>query len=285
MNNKIVFTDYCVVVKLTDNSSTTIQANKYLQDLEKQLGNDKYGVFYSTTKKAFYITDDGVDYDVVLTGKDEECLNTEKYTPLVNNLLYLAGKHRRLCNENNAKLVRETKILAMENSNYEDIEDVEDLKLYIDYLKNTAYKKAKTREEKETIQTKMVGIRLLIKRKEREDDSRIPSPLDLKSYLEKFVYSVTNRVNRLDRSEKIKILDKTKKIVQDYKKLNDINQGRRIALFGSGNLANNILDRIDEIEDYLDRKLSPEHNPLTNELNQIMGELEEFVDDKNHGAK
>ncbi len=53
MNNKIVFTDYCVVVKLTDDSSTTIQANKYLQDLEKQLGNDKYGVFDSTTKKAF----------------------------------------------------------------------------------------------------------------------------------------------------------------------------------------------------------------------------------------
>jgi hypothetical protein len=272
-----VFTDYNVVVVFKGAETTTISTNKYIQDLEKKIGNDANGVFYSVNRNTFSITEDNTDFDVVLPDKDEDSLNTKEYTPLVKNLLYLAAKHRKISDEKNKVIVRETKIKAMENSNYEDIEDVEDLELYLDYLRNEALKKAKTTEEKETIQTKIIGIALLIKRKTKEDDNRIPSPLDLKSYIERFVYDVTNKSNKLTRKEKLMILNKTKKIVIDYKKLMDVGF--------SSNLPISILDRIDEVEDYLDKKLGINSNQLENQLTHIMDELAVYVDEKKPGAK
>lgn len=277
MNNRIVFTDYNVVVVFKGTDTTTISTNKYIQDLEKKIGNDANGVFYSVNRNTFSITEDNTDFDVVLPDKDEDSLTTKEYTPLVKNLLYLAAKHRKISDEKNKVIVRETKIKAMENSNYEDIEDVEDLELYLDYLRNEALKKAKTTEEKETIQTKIIGIALLIKRKTKEDDNRIPSPLDLKSYIERFVYDVTNKSNKLTRKEKLMILNKTKKIVIDYKKLMEVGF--------SSNLPISILDRIDEVEDYLDKKLGINSNQLENQLSHIMEELAVYVDEKKPGVK
>ena len=284
MNDKIVFTEYNVVVKSLNNKTTTIPTAKYLQDLDKKIGNDNNGVFFSTSKNTFYITDDGHDYDVVLPDRDENSLETKNYTALVNNLLYLAAKHRKLSDANNKKIVRETKIKAMENSNYEDIEDVEDLELYLDYLKKEALKNAKSNEEIITIQTKIIGITLLIKRKSKVDDNRIRSSLDFKEYFDKFARESMFRTNKLERRERLATLNKIKGIVKDYKKLNDINQGRKSPMFNRY-LAVSLLDRINEVETFLDKKSGIITNPFEIKLTEIMEELKEYADKDKAGVK
>lgn len=278
MNDCIVFTNYNITVKYTDAFQETFPTNKFLEILEKKLNDNKYSIFYSENKRIFYITYDGRDYDVVLPAIDQKSLESNNFTPLVNNLLYLAAKKRNIIYSNNKEAVRETKIKAMENSNYEDIEDVEDLRLYLDYLKNTALKKATKQEDIETIQTKIISISLLIKRKTRDDDNRIQSPLDLKSYMEKFVYEVMDKVNKLDNKDKKMILSKTSKILKEYKKYINYSFGNK-RIFNNKYLPVNILDMINEVEGFLDHKLGAFINPLHSELSQIMNELEELTNE------
>lgn len=272
MNNKLVFTNHAVVVRFIGDDTDTIPADKYLQEFEKKLNNDDCSIFFSMTRKAFYITEDGIEFDVVLPDDDEKSLNNNMLTPLISNLIYLVKKYKGISEEKNVKAVKEAKIKAMENSNYEDIEDVEDLELYLDYLKTTVVKTAKTREEKCTLITKMIGIFLLIKRKKKEDDSKIPSPLDLRLYLEGFVSEVTNKSERLERSKKIALLNKVQGIVMDYKKINDILQGKRFSLDGGISLTISFLNRIDEVE-----KIFRPSSQIEKDLSQIMEELKEFA--------
>ena len=284
MNNKMVFTDNNLVVLLRGSNISSILAVDLIKHLESHLKNQSDGVYYNPRNKTFFILYSGYEYEVFLTDNDENELGFNRYTPLVKNLLYLAAQKKKIEEEESAKVVKETKIDAMEKSNYEDIEDIDDLRLYLDYLYKVSLKKARSREEKETVQAKIVGVRLLIKRKERQSENRILSPIDLKTYVERFVSDTTKRVNKLKRNEKLMILNKTKKIVEEYKKYNDINLGIKAGIFTNPYIALSILDKVDEIEAFFKSK-SDDMETNDNELTQIMSELEGFVDKQHTGVR
>ena len=286
MNNKIVFNENGIVVKITDGKNEVIKVDKYLNYFDSNLNskNRDYYVFFNSNKNIFYITDNSKDYEVILNDDDQKTLENKEYSILVKNLLYLAAKSKKIATERNKKEVIATKINAMEQSNYEDIEEVEDLELYRNYLINNKLKLAKTKEDILTIQTKIIGISLLIKRLTREEDSKIETSLDLTSYLNSFIDYVKSGLRAVDsRSNKLKILNFTKGIINDYKKCMDLKHKNDLIVRINKYLPVKLLNKIDTVELFLDRAISLS-NGAEKELNDIKSDIEAHINVKN-GAK
>ena len=213
--NRLVFTDWYTVII---NNYNEVPLSKFLRELEKKLKTKEYNVYYDENTMKFIITYNGIDYEVILPINSQKSLNSKQYTPLVLKLLLLATNEEIYSDIANKQAVRETKIKEMNDSFYEDIETIEDYELYLDYLKK-ALTKAKTVEEKNTINTKIASIVNIINNMKKEEKQRKENPLNLQLHINRFIYNIIKELDKINEKDRKIIGVELKKIILDYYKI------------------------------------------------------------------
>ena len=269
--NLIVFTDWNRVVITTKNENGENICEKsisnYLKYIEKLLHSNKYNVLYDSVNKKFTIIDDGIYYDVLLPDAEEESLITGNYTSLALSLLLLAIKEKKYNDQDELKRVKEAKINAIIDSDYEDMGDIEDQNMYLEYLKESL-KYANTKEEKNTIKTKILYLSdiILKEKKEREEDTI--NPLRLQNRTLYLLFELICESKRLSLKDREMINNKIKKVLLDYRKtvLNYYNSKKNTLVVGKPTIQFSTLRQIVEIEEII-------RNLYLKGMNNIISEL------------
>ncbi len=248
-NNQIVFTDWYTASINNDSEHYEIPVPKFLKELEKKLESTDYNVFYEENQKRFYITYCGVDYNVLLNKGEQLKLSSGEFSPLILKLFWLAKLEKKYNDEKALQEVRIAKIKAIEESDYEDLDTLEDHELYLEYLENSL-KKAKTSKEKNAINTKIAYIVPKIRELKKNEKQQQDNPLNLQLYINRFIYNILAQIEQLDEAERTKMAAKLKKILLDFKKIvDDYNKKKDTGLFiGNPLLPMEILERIIDVE-------------------------------------
>ncbi len=281
--NTIAFTDWYMVIINSKNKNMEIPVPKFLKELEKKINSSDYNVFYNDKKKCFIITYDGDDYTVVLNQKEQNELANKNYTPLILKLMLLASLEKKASDEMASQAVKKQKLKAIIESDYENIESLEDYELYLEYLKESL-QKAKSIEDKNTINTKIACILSIIERMKKEEKEKEDNPLDLKLHINRFVYNILRQIDKLDDKNKKIIALELKRILIDYKQIVDDYNSRNDTsmIIGNPMVPMEILERIIDVEYKLkvllkNRELS---SFVDTKLNSIEDELAEVINNK-----
>lgn len=248
-NNKIVFTDWYEVIINSNKGKTEIPVPRFLRELDRRLEKEDFSISFYEDNKEIFIIYDGIEYKVILNRTEQEKLESGEYSPLILKLLWLASKEKRYNDEQALQAVRKTKIEAIIKSNYEDLETVEDYELLLEYLQ-LALKKSKTPEEKNANNTKIANVVQIIKSMKQEEEEKKENPLNLKMYINKFIYNALGQVEQLDPKNRGVLAQELKKIIIDFKKqVEDYNKKKEAGLFlGNPMVPMNILERIIDVE-------------------------------------
>ena len=282
-NNQIVFTEWYTAIINSYDERRELPTPKFLKGLESKLESTEHNVFYDKDEKKFIITYAGKDYDVVLNSNDQQCLLNEEYSPLILKLLWLASKEKQYNDEAALQRVRQQKINTYVKSNYEALETIEDYELYLDYLK-VSLKKAKTMEEKNTINTKIATIVQILKEMRKKQDNQIYNPLNLELHINRFIYNIIKKLNNLSDKDRQEIAIELKRILLDYKKIvDDYHQKKDNGLIiGNPLMPTEILERIVDVEFKVESLLKS--NKITSlvdlELSDVVSELNSLVNSR-----
>ena len=274
---KIVFTDWYTVIIGNDSE---IAVTKFLKELEKKIESKNYNVFYDDKK--FIITYNGIDYNVILPFESEKSLQSTEYTSLTMTLLFLASREKKINSERELQEVRKVKIEAIDDSSYENIESLEDYELYLEYLKKRI-NSAKTKEERNAINVKIASIIRIISDKKESEKQKIQNPLDLQMHIYRFIYNLLDKVKLLDLSNRKKIIQELKEILNDFhnrvkkyyeRKDNDL-------IIGNPMVPMDILDRIVNLEFIVKQELEEckRNNIVNSEITKIEDELDDIIND------
>ena len=223
-----------------------INISKFIRTLERNLKSDDYNVIYNEDKKNFIITYNGIDYIVVFPEEWQKELDNDSYTPIVLKLIMLAKKDINNINRNANEKVRQRKIEEMDDSFYEDIESLEDYELYLEYLKKKV-KHARNYEERNVLKTKIEYIDQIVTKLKKEQQDKKDNPLNLKLNINKFLYDIFIKSKQLDSSDRKRIVEILKEILDDYYEILN-NKKNRLLPVENELLPSNILDRIIDVE-------------------------------------
>lgn len=248
-----------------------IKVNKFFKILEKNLGSFSYNVYYNSDKRKFYITYAGVDYLVSLPFDVERSLSNNQYPELVVRLMNLSKKEREINSILSARRLKDEKLNRILNSSYEEIVDVCDYALYLDYLKKQL-KSTKDKKAQKVIQTKISCI--LDKIRGLEENKK--NPLSLKNYFYRFIYALLEKANALNAYDRSIIMPKIKKIAIDYNKIlqNFSKRNKSQLIVGDPVFSREILDRIVEVELLIDEMKKNENRYFSlDEIEQLQNAL------------
>jgi hypothetical protein len=272
----IVFTDWRTV-KL--NSVEEIRLSTFLKKLDRNYKNDNYSVYYYEGEKKFIITYNGYDYEVILPTKSKEKLLNGEYTPLVYKLLYLSLIEKEYKRQKEMKEANEEKLSRIKDSFYEELESLDDYRLYLDSLERD-YKKAKTKDERDVINTKKDYVCEKIKELQREESQKENNPLNLRFHVNRFIYNLLSQARLLNDKERVRVGNILKGIILDYKKnVSEYYSDDNKLKLGNPLLSLDILGRIVDVEFLVEKlmakyKVSSVINP---QLFNIVSDLQQSV--------
>ncbi len=268
----IVFTNQNVVVKSFNKIITIEPIPKYIKKLEKRITSKEYNVYFNIYHNTFIIMEENIEYDVILPSI--ESVGKQCYTSIVSCLLNLAVKEHENSSIQEKEATKEAKIKAMEESNYEDIEELEDLELYLDYLKKEKIKEAKTNEEKVVIKTKIFYLESLINKKKSEEERQKNDPLGLNDHIYGFIHDLSVKASDLNDKDKLIALGMTKEILEDYKRLKSTKPDKnRLLVLGSSKHPMNIIRRIVNVELFISESLRNNNVSFSEILKEIANEI------------
>ena len=266
INNQIVFTDWDEMVKITDGGEEDpIPTFTYLKDIENNIKNEDYGVYFNPDKMAYGITDSGIDYEVILNEDERDNLLTGKKTPLLEKLNVLVSEFQVINSQRNLRASNIKKIQTMDSMVSLDGVDVEDLKLYLDYLKVHVLSNAKTKNEKKTIETRINKVSQIIKVKLEEGQKNVDNPEELNDYVYKRIREMLGLCRELSGENKERALNNVLKILDSYIAI-DQKQRRKFTTVFVGCL--------DEVEKTVKDLIKKEKSELKERLEEFINGLE-----------
>lgn len=285
INNQMVFTDWYKVTICSSRGyvEKEIPVPKFLKELEKNLKSLEYNIVFDEDINKFMITYDGVDYDVILNNTEQKCLETKQYSPLILKLLWLATLDKKYTDEIELQKYREERINSIIKSNYEDMVTLEDHELYLEYL-NASLKKTKQEDERNTINTKIAAIIPIIDKLRKEESQKVKNPLNLRLYINRFIYDALKQIDELDDEDRIALAGELKLILIDFKKIVDEYNAKKDKglVIGDPMLPSSILERIIDLEFKIKNVVKKENisSYVENELGDLEKELRSKVEDK-----
>lgn len=283
--NRLVFTDWYTVIF---NGNREVPLSRFFRELEGKLKTKEYNVYYDENTMIFIITYNGTDYEVLLPINSQKSLKTKEYTPLVLKLILLARNEEIYSDIANKEAVRETKIKEINDSFYEDIETIEDYELYLDYLKKSL-SKAKTEEEKHTINTKIASIINIVNNMKKEEKQKRENPLNLQLHINRFIYNIIKQLDKINEKDRKMIGIELKKIILEYYKIIKKFNSRKDTDLVVGNpvIPMEILSRIIDLEALVDTILKKQDTKETvsSELKGIEDDLHSIINNSEGGKK
>ena len=245
MSDKIVFSYWDTVIYSDKEVPVADFLRNIEHDFEVNHKADSFAVFFDEENKKFFMNVNGKKYEVVFQDDVQEKLNKCEYNSLLIKLISLANETKRLLDEEAIKKTREEVINRIDNSFYEEMETPENYQIYLDYLEEKL-SNTDNEEEKRVIDTKMANI-IKILGDMRKSNSRVMiNPLERKYNVVSYLYELLEKSESLDQKDRIEIAKEVKKIVIDYKKLqNDKVKGKVKDNFV---LPLDILNRISDLE-------------------------------------
>ena len=260
MDQKVVFTPWNVTLVIDDYKSFVHDTAEYLKNMEKEFKEGSVNVYFLSQKKMFIIENDSVEYEVVLPPVEQKLLEERKTGPLVDKLFRYANKTYYRKEKENIEEVKEDKINAMKCLSSLDDVEVEDLEIYLDYLKS----KLQKNKNDSNLETKVTTLSTLIKRKKEEG-----SKLEIKS--EGSIRKITNYVkellilaNELNCNDKEMVLNRITEILDKFDSLDA--KGRE-------KVAPIMVKKLDVIKKLIEECAKKEKLLLEKDLNRIMGKL------------
>ena len=245
MSDTIVFTYWESVIYGKEEIPVQELLNKIDESLNVYSNVRYFGVYYNEKEKKYFIKIDGQKYEAVFQDEVKEIINNGGNNTLTLRLNLLANKTKQMEDETAIKETRKEIIERIDKSNYEEIETPENYQIYLEYLEDKL-STAKTNEEKRLIDTKMANIIRILGDIRKSNTPIVTNPLELKYDIVSYLKDILDKCNLLERKDQIFVAKEVKKIILEYKKLqNDIAKGK--------NKENNILpveilDKINELE-------------------------------------
>ena len=221
-NSELWFTEKGTVIYSTPKGVIEKTGSRFFKELERNYKKDSHNVIFDEENNKFTITIDGINYDVVLPEESQRSLipsnSGPTYSPLVLKLLYLSMIEQQYNDYVRALEVRNAKIKEMDDSFYENMKTLEDHEIYAEYLE-AKYKKAKTKEERDLINTKLANLYEYIKVLRQKEKQENENPLNLKLHINRFIYDLLDKAKLLDDSKRIKVANLLRKIVLEYQRI------------------------------------------------------------------
>ena len=287
------FTEKGTVIYSTPKGVVEKPGSRIFKELEKKYKKETHNVFFDEENNKFTITVDGINYDVVLPEESQRSLlpsnSGPTYSPLVLKLLYLSMIEQQYNDYVRNLEVRKAKIKEMDDSFYENMKTLEDHEIYAEYLEEK-YKKAKTKEERDLINTKLANIYEYIKvlrKQEREEDN---NPLNLKLHINRFIYELLDKAKLLDDSKRIKVANLLRKIVLEYQRIvKDYNRSGNSLKLGNPLISLEILGKIVDVEFLVAKYLSEKktNDYIDSRMGNVIESLEQNIipEEKGSNAK
>ena len=290
-NSELWFTEKGTVIYSTPKGVVEKPGSRFFKELERKYKKDSHNVVFDEENNKFTITIDGIDYGVVLPEESQRSLipsnSGPTYSPLVLKLLYLSMIEQQYNDYTRALEVRNAKIKEMDDSFYENMQTLEDHEIYAEYLE-AKYKKAKTKEERDLINTKLANLYEYIKELKRKEKQETENPLNLKLHINRFIINLLEKAKQLDDARRLKIANLLKKIVSEYQKIvNEYNRRNRNSLVvGNPLLSLEILGKIVDVEfllaSYLKEKQASDY--VESRMGNIVEQLDQEITPKGKGG-
>lgn len=225
MLDKAVFTYWDTVIY----GNTELPVQELFNTIDDSLSKHDtkyYGVYFDEKEKQFIIKIDTIKYLAVFQDEVNEMINEGGNNSLTLRLLLLANKTKQMQDEIAIKTTRESIIDKINSSNYEEIETPENYQIYLEYLEEQLAK-AETDAEKRLIDTKMANIIKILGDIRKSDTQLITNPLELKYDIVGYLNEILGKCKLLERKDQITVAKEVKRIIIEYKKLqNNIAKGK-----------------------------------------------------------
>ncbi len=262
--DKIIFTPWHIVRFKDDKYTPDKSEKRFLAEMNRKIKSDKYNVFYYEKDVSFTIVYNGKQYQVILPNEVTNSIRTGKYNELALQLLKLVEIKRKKIDIVEAKKIKEEKIKAkeerikeIETSGYSKLIEIEDYKMYLDYL-NTLSKTVNTESEKILINTKIRGVLKVL-----------TNPYNLKLHFSRFICQVAEKGKELDEDKKEALEVILRKITEDYY-TEIMNNGNQMLIIGSLEKPMNIIRRIEETEALLEEWLKDKKEEIEIEIPEVV---------------
>ena len=292
-NSELWFTEKGTVIYSTPKGVIEKTGSRFFKELERNYKKDSHNVIFDEENNKFTITIDGFDYDVVLPEESQRSLipsnSGPTYSPLVLKLLYLSMIEQQYNDYTRALEVRNAKIKEMDDSFYENMKTLEDHEIYAEYLE-AKYKKAKTKEERDLINTKLANLYEYIKELRRKEEQETENPLNLKLHINRFIYDLLDKAKLLDDSKRIKVANLLRKIVLEYQRIvKEYNRSGNSLKLGNPLISLEILGKIVDVEFLVAKYLSEKktNDYIDSRMGNVIESLEQNIipDEKGSNAK
>ena len=270
----IVFTDWNVVVKIDDDKNECWKTSDYLEGLLYKINGSTYSVFYGPNKRQFIITEDGLNYKVVLPPNDQNELSARKYSSLVSCLLYLSTIDKRFDESNYLKAYKIGRIERLDDAtSYEDF-SVSELEFYKDILRKRLNEE-KYKEDTDDIRVKISDIVIIIENKKKEDNSC--------SKIFETIHNLVEESKKLDVNDQNIVLDRAETILNSY---SEYKKEKSDVLLNGEQLPENIVNQLRELKLFINRPLDEtEDNTLEIVHNTLIRLIHEQEEEKEIGGK
>lgn len=287
------FTEKGTVIYSTPKGVVEKPGSRFFKELERNYKKNSHNVFFDEENNKFTITIDGIDYDVVLPEESQRSLipsnSGPTYSPLVLKLLYLSMIEEQYNDYTRAIEVRNAKIKEMDDSFYENMQTLEDHEIYAEYLEEK-YKKAKTKEERDLINTKLANLYEYIKELRRKEKQETENPLNLKLHINRFIYELLNKAKLLSDNRRIKVANLLRKIVLEYQRIvKEYNRSGNSLKLGNPLVSLEILGKIVDVEFLVTKYLSEKktNDYIDSRMGNVIESLEHNIipDEKGSNAK
>ena len=292
-NSELWFTEKGTVIYSTPKGVIEKTGSRFFKELERNYKKDSHNVIFDEENNKFTITIDGFDYDVVLPEESQRSLipsnSGPTYSPLVLKLLYLSMIEQQYNDYVRALEVRNAKIKEMDDSFYENMKTLEDHEIYAEYLE-AKYKKAKTKEERDLINTKLANLYEYIKVLRQKEKQENENPLNLKLHINRFIYDLLDKAKLLDDSKRIKVANLLRKIVLEYQRIvKEYNRSGNSLKLGNPLISLEILGKIVDVEFLVAKYLSEKktNDYIDSRMGNVIESLEQNIipDEKGSNAK
>ena len=292
-NSELWFTEKGTVIYSTPKGVIEKTGSRFFKELERNYKKDSHNVIFDEENNKFTITIDGFDYDVVLPEESQRSLipsnSGPTYSPLVLKLLYLSMIEQQYNDYTRALEVRNAKIKEMDDSFYENMKTLEDHEIYAEYLE-AKYKKAKTKEERDLINTKLANLYEYIKVLRQKEKQENENPLNLKLHINRFIYDLLDKAKLLDDSKRIKVANLLRKIVLEYQRIvKEYNRSGNSLKLGNPLISLEILGKIVDVEFLVAKYLSEKktNDYIDSRMGNVIESLEQNIipDEKGSNAK
>ena len=292
-NSELWFTEKGTVIYSTPKGVIEKTGSRFFKELERNYKKDSHNVIFDEENNKFTITIDGFDYDVVLPEESQRSLipsnSGPTYSPLVLKLLYLSMIEQQYNDYTRALEVRNAKIKEMDDSFYENMKTLEDHEIYAEYLE-AKYKKAKTKEERDLINTKLANLYEYIKVLRQKEKQENENPLNLKLHINRFIYDLLDKAKLLDDSKRIKVANLLRKIVLEYQRIvKEYNRSGNSLKLGNPLISLEILGKIVDVEFLVAKYLSEKktNDYIDSRMGNVIESLEQNIipDEKGSNVK